>query len=292
MTRINNLFKKTNNHHSLIIGLVVFYLLLSFQALAGDGTKKIPMLGIKGTYTGGKNMSIEEIEKRAIDDAKVNALKQAGIEENITSYQNLYKSETNNSFDEIYTSDILADIQGAVTEIEEGEPIRENTKDGMKISVTINCVVVKYDITKDIEFDAEIDGLKKFYENLAPMEFSIKPTKDCYMKIFWISDKSESSILYPVDNDNKLFTKSHWYKFPEGTKYEVDTKFPSEVIRLLFVLLKKDVLFKDVKKPIKSKDEQGNSYLPEVNYSNITNWLYSIPPSERKIITQSFTITK
>ena len=50
----------------------------------------------------------------AINEAKINALKAAGIGENIKSYQLLFSSQEKNEYAQFFSSDIQSEIQGAV----------------------------------------------------------------------------------------------------------------------------------------------------------------------------------
>ncbi len=55
----------------------------------------------------------------AINNAKVDALRKAGIEEHINSYTDYFRSGSNNKMEELFTSDVLSNIRGSVTKIEE-----------------------------------------------------------------------------------------------------------------------------------------------------------------------------
>jgi len=234
---------------------------------------------ILGIAVGGE--SLEQVKQKAINNAKINALKTAGIEENISSYTNYFRSETEKSMAELFTSDILSNINGIVKNIdiissEEGFTAEHQ----IKYTVRINCTVVKYHTTKDLEFNAWIKNVQNVYKIGEGLSFTIKPTLDCYVRAFIFSN--ESYILLPNDYEKskvlKAFTE---YNFPDPSLIEsyemtIDDKSKNrETDRLIIVLLKKDIF-----------------YTEDVNYKNIIDWIMSIPPDERLIKSFSFEIFK
>ncbi len=247
------------------------------NAFAGGKKKEIKVKNIKGTAIGGENETIEELRAKAIAEAKVEALREAGIEENIAAFQDLFTSEKDDDFEELFTSDILSDIQGAVKEVEViHEEKKFNAHGNLEMSVVINCTVVKYKVKKDLTFNFWVEGFEKFYNHESTLNFSVKPAADAYVKVFVIT-KSESYLLFPNDYQKSfMMQKDQRYNFPSpDLDYVLETEKDEEMHRTILVLLKNDI-----------------PYTEEVNYKNITKWIFSIPPDERMIKSFAFNVVK
>lgn len=300
MSRTNNICRFiTESHQTRTIGLVVFCLMAFCCVQAGDGIKKHKVKNVQGTYIGGPAMSPEEVVNRAIDEAKKAAMSQAGIQENIASFQSLLKFESSGKYEEMFQSDVLLDIQGTVTDIDIiGKPVRELTPDGgTKAIVTMNCTVLEYENKRDPEFDAWIDGIKPVYKNNDGMMFTIKPSKDSYVRIFFVSDKSESNLLFPSEYEaDRLFKASTTIPFPvDAAKFEsypVSTEFQQENFKVIFVFLKKNIPYTEVSSSQVKMDEKGNNLLQVVSYKNIYKWISGIAPDQRVVKTVPISIHK
>lgn len=252
---------------------------LAFVTNAQKKTSEHKIKDVSGIGIGGESQSLLQVKQKAINDAKVNSLKKAGIEENINAYSDYFRSETENKMEELFTSDILSNINGTVKNV---DVIVENpgvTPEGqLKYDVKINCTVVKYKTKKDLSFGAWVDGIEKFYKVGDGLAFAIKPTQNCYVRAFMFTD--DSYILLPNDYEesNTLLAQTE-YQYPNPTlieSYELiieDEKKDRELNRLVIVLLKQDIY-----------------YTGGVNYKEITDWIMSIPPDERMIESFSFEI--
>jgi hypothetical protein len=164
-----------------VIILSVIFLLLNSSLYAQEKVKEISLKNIKGIAVGSNTESIDQVIKRAVSEAKIEALKQAGIEENIASFTNYFQSENNNTYEELFTSDILSDIRGAVKHVEIIKTEKTFNEFGnLEIEVIINCTVVKYISEKDITFDVWVDGVGLFYANESKLLFKIKSSKHIY----------------------------------------------------------------------------------------------------------------
>ena len=139
--------------------LVLFItLLLNSSLIAQKKVKEITLNNINGTAIGNNSESIDQITKRAINEAKVEAMKKAGIEENIASFTDFFQSESNYSYEELFTSDILSDIRGAVKDVKIVKTEKTINEFGnLSIDVIINCTVVKYISVKDVTFNGWVD---------------------------------------------------------------------------------------------------------------------------------------
>ena len=131
----------------------------------------------------------QEVQK-ALNLAKIEALRKGHISENIQSFEILSKSESNDAFDEKYNKEIILNINGKILDWEYiKEPTKNyNEKDkNYYIEFTIKAKVMQYHSNPDPNFSARIEGIKHTYtsekENI---ELNITPNIDSYLKIFYI----------------------------------------------------------------------------------------------------------
>ncbi len=261
-----------------LLGLILFFLMVSKPfAVAQKKVKEIKIKEVKGVATGGDLETIDQVTQRAINEAKVEALKRAGIAENISSFSDYFRSEDNESYDELFTSDILSDIRGAVKNVEVLDTKKRFDQSGrLKIEVIINCTVIKYLTEKDMTFDAWVEGVGMFYQNEENLIFTIKPSKDTYLKIF-IFGESEAFQLFPSEYEpSYLLKEGQQHKFPSETiDYTLFTHKKSEIHRMVMVFMKEDI-----------------PYTKEVEYKEIIDWIFSIPPDMRAIKSFGFSVVQ
>lgn len=254
---------------------MVRVLLLFFLACGSLFSQKtIDVHAIKGSAPVSGDVSPNQAKIQALNNAKVNALKAAGIDENINSYQLLFTSQVKNDYSQFFSSDIQSEIQGAVKSY---NIIAEKTycKSEMEIicEVTIDVTVVKYDTKRDVSFDTNVEGIKGAYNNGDNLSFSVMATQHCYLNIFNITD-TEATLLYPnvYEKQTKL-NKSELYKFPVAAiDYGLGNDLKKqETNRLIFVFTKSQIPF------IKMNKDQVTTQ------ENIFSWIYSIPPDQRNV---------
>jgi hypothetical protein len=262
----------------ITIGLFILTIMVTQLTNAQRKTKEEDMKVITATAVGGEDMTPEQVKQKAINNAKIEALKAAGIAENINSYSDYIRSESDNKMEELFTSDVLSNIRGTVKNIEVLSAKPGFTPEGqMQYTVTINCTVVKYETETDLTFDAWVEGMKMFYKVGEGLVFKVKPTADCYMRAFVFSPK-ESFVLFPNDYEKSFIMNAQTeYSFPTGlVDYPLDaTGAKKEADRLVLVFVKKDIY-----------------YTGEVDYKGITDWIMSIPPDERAIKSFGFDVVK
>ncbi len=245
--------------------------------------KTIQVKNIKGSAIISGDVSPNLAKTQALNDAKINALKAAGIEEKINSYQLLFTSSVKNDYSQFFSSDIQSEMQGAVKSYSVlNEKINCKNENEITCDVLIDAVVIKYETKPDITFESNVEGIKGVYNNGENLAFTIKATKNCFLTIFNITDM-QANLLFPnaYEKINGL-KENETIKFPIGDiTYGLgnDTK-KQETNRLIFVFTKTLIPF------IKMDKEQVSSY------ENIFGWIYSIPPDQRKIEYFNLTILK
>jgi len=267
--------QKSNN---VLLCFLVFFFALNLSA-----QKLVKVNSIKGIAFISGDVSPNQAKSLALNDAKINALKAAGVGENIKSYQLLFNSQEKNEYSQFFSSDIQSEIQGAVTSFDiTNQATVKKSEIEMYIEITIDASVIKYETKPDNTFDAYIEGLKAVYNNHDKLTFTVKTTQACYLTIFNITDM-DATLMYPNSYEKqKSFDSIKVYNFPSGqVDYALETDLKEkESNRLIFVFTKTAVPF------IKMDKDQVTTN------DAIFNWIYSIMPDQRKVEYRSLIIQK
>ena len=260
-----------------VISIISLILAFSVSYVYADKkVKEVKVENVKGLAIGSHSETIEEITNRAVNEAKTEAMRRAGVAENISSFSDYFQVEENYNYEELFTSDVLSDIQGSVKDVEVIDTKRSFDESGsLKIEVIINCTVLKYETEKDIAFDVFIEGFGMFYPSGSNLKFTIKPSKNAYVKLFIFSE-SEAFVLFPNDYEqSELFNANQEYLFPRNYAfdYTFESDKKSEIHRAVFVFMKEDI-----------------PYTGDVEYKKIIDWIFSIPPDIRVIKSFGFSV--
>jgi len=251
-------------------------LLLLLVTASGFGQQLIK--DVKGVATIA-NISPEQAREKAIEQAKAEALRRAGAEEWVQSFDFLEKREEAKKFDEFFHS--LTSVQSMGTVVDWKLISEEKKIDEFKnlvYEVVIDATVKLYKTRPDPEFYLSIKGIKTSYRNLDKMNFEILPAKDGFLKIFLLDDARNISTLYP--NEHELATglvSSKTYNFPQNSNfnYEVYTEKADEVNYLFLVYTKKNIPYKG-----------GESF------SSFIEYVYTMEPAERFVSIERVNIYK
>lgn len=240
------------------------------MAIAASGFSQTQNQEINLENVSGKAsaQSINEAKTKAIENAKINALQKAGIEENLNSYTDLFRAESGNNYEELFASGVFIDIRGAVKNVdivEEKSRIVEG--EYIVVDVLINCTVIKYMSSPDPLFSVDISGILPFYFNEDNLNFRVTSSQDCWLKVY-VFTQSEAYELFPNKIENSFqLQKNVKYDFPLIAKYYMTcNKLEQETNRIVFILMKNDY-----------------PYAGEISYKSISDWIFSLPPSERVI---------
>jgi hypothetical protein len=235
---------------------------------------------IKGTAFISGDVSPNQAKSQALVEAKVNALKAAGIDEKLNSYQLLFTSQAKNEYSQLFSSNIASEMQGAIRSFTiTSEKVYCKSNAEIVCEVIIDATVVRYSTKSDPAFDMEVSGMKAVYNAGDNLNFDVKATQNSYLTIFSVTD-SEATLLYPnMFEPQKELVKLESYKFPKAKiDYALGNNLKKqESNRLIFVLTKTPISF------IKMNEDQVTSN------ENIFTWIYSIPPDQRKV--EYFTLT-
>lgn len=263
--------------------LLVFVFLLGHDVNILFAQTIYTVSDIRGVGLISGDVSPNQAKKQALSEAKINALKAAGIKEHLNSYQVLFTSQQKNDYSQFFTSDIQTEIQGAVQSYQVKSE-RTYCKSEYEIihEVTIDATIVKYETKPDMTFDANIEGIKKIYNNEEKLTFSVKTTQTCYLTIFNITD-TEASVLYPNEYEKQAKCNPlEICKYPIAKiDYILHTDLSdAETNRLIFVFTKSPIPY------IKMNKEQVTTH------ESIFSWIYSIMPDQRKVDYLTLSIQK
>ena len=226
--------------------------------------------------------SISEVDARnmALNEAKLNALRKAGVSENISSYATMFKGESGKELSEFFSTEFQSEIRGSVTKYEaREEKLIDPTTKLFTIRITIDAEVVKYKTSPDPEFKVAVDGVKAVYTTGELLTFNVKVTRDCYLNVFSVTDADASLFLPNAYEKMSKLVEGTGYTFPKNVEYVMErtTKADKpETTRLIFVFTKKQMEFIDVQGP-----EQVTSV------EKILSWIYSISPDQRQVMYQT-----
>ena len=253
--------------------LCLLFLLIGFSAFAQQKIRNV-----KGVATI-VNISPEEARTKAIEEAKHEALRIAGAEEWIQSFDFLEKREADKKFDEFFHSITSVQSMGSVldwTVVSEEKKINEFKN--LVYEVNIDATVKLYKTRPDPEFHLDVKGISTTYKHLDKMNFEISPGKDGFLKIFLLDEARNVAILYPNEFERGIeLTSKQTYKFPQNKRfdYEVYTDKPEETNYLFLVYTKKDIPYKG-----------GESF------SSFIEYVYTMEPAERFVSVERIHIYK
>jgi hypothetical protein len=266
---------------------IVFFFIIYNSFCFSQETKKVLSSGRSIT----RDLSPEAAKNKAIEDAKQNALRKAGLSESIYVASLLYSRQTNKEvfqrFDEISSSEINGAI---IVDTILGEKRSWDENNNMIIDVEIASTIFKYYDKIDPAFAFKVEGLKENYCESERILFSFTPTMSGFLKIFTISD-NETHLLYPFksqiakyldDKEDSLFLKNKTLNFPihpaykHGFSVKINSDLETENILLIFLFLKKNIPFQE----------------KILNSKTVFRWIFEIPLDQRVVEYKSITLTK
>lgn len=264
-----------------------FLLLIFMVSISMKAQKIVKIKQAVGEYTlpAKSDISEKSAYNKAVAEAKLNALRKAGVTENIASSEVVSTNQKGSDFKQDLNSILTVELDGAIyndSVIQENKSIDEfgNTK----YSVTISADVIIYEKKADPAFIFDVEGVKEYYENNDPVKFTFKPYSNGYLKIFNFTE-NEISLLYPYfdkanspvnDKTDFQFAADQAYTFPLNNAidaYYMETKVPREFNYFVFVYTKENIPFRG-----------------KMSFKNVLSWIYSISPDKRKVQFLNFVI--
>lgn len=267
---------------------LVFFILLLVNLSANSKSQEIIIKNAKGSCIITGNITFEQAKEKALNNAKLDALNKAGIETTVSSDVFYFETTSKDSLQDQLSSRIILNTKGNIINYSVKKEMNGiNDLKNHFIEFIIDATVMKYETEYDPTFTAKIEGFDTIYKNGEPINFSIEPYQNMYLKIFYIGD-DESSLLFPIEDvhDNVKLTKDKKYFSPFSNQLEYYEAFSEEKVsigRIIIVLLKNDIPFYyniDVTSLNSDKKDE------------ILNWIYKIEPNERNVFYFPFVIKK
>lgn len=237
---------------------------------------------------------------RALNSAKEEALRKAGIGEDIVSYRTIYSTSYNDDFNRTFSSDALLNIQGTIKSweyISKPRKSYDEELDNFFINLSIKAKVQKYRSRPDPQFVARINGIRPLYKVSESsddnLNFIVTPSQECFMKVFYINGTS-AEIVYPIRigegaKDYAMFKDAI---LSENNPKEIDYLAPdlnddeeNSIGKLIFVITKKpyDFVYAEL-------DQDG--YYTNTKVNKIFEWIMNIEPGDRAIYYEQFSISR
>lgn len=247
-------------------------LLLSFIASAQAAAQTKTVRNVTGRCEISRDITLAEAESKALEDAKINAMREAGVPERMWSVSGLITEDDGSEFSKVFSKITTMQVDGMITIKENGVEYSEEMINGIRYAVaTIKEAKVKRNGEIDPTFQLDIKGIRGIYANGSDMAFTVKIYgHDAYLRIFWF-DETGGSLVYPSEwEKNMPFKKDFEYEFPlnPGIEYSMektDRSKRQETINFIAVAVKRDIPF----------------IADSITFETVLKWIYSIPADER-----------
>jgi hypothetical protein len=258
------------------------YILFIFFSIQNIYSQKIFQISkIEGCQVLYPNLTIEEAQSRAIVQAKINALQEAGISEQISSNQ-FYEVERGKRVnkDKFYES-TSSDIKGEVVKFDlMGFTQTVGSNGEILICAQAKIDVLKHDIQRNNIGSLELSGINDKYKKGDVLELKLKSNTDMYYWVFLIDSDEKYQLLYPISKfeSNKIL-KNQLVLLPNANDYKwnADTVKLEEINSILIVY------------------SNENKIMGENNISDFnswSDWYQKLDYSSRNKIIKTFKIYK
>ncbi len=224
------------------------------------------------------NRTPEQAKIKAIANAKEEALRLAGVSENISSVSNLQTYSYNDSIVESFNTYSNVLINGEIISWEiVSEQKYLDQFNNFVYEVNIDASVIKSKEKSDPSFTAKIKGYKNTYHSGDSLTFQVHISKNAYLNIFLIENELVTNIYPNSYEPYKLFKNNSIIPFPTNSEIQYtltcDKKIQQENILLL--LLSK------------------NKITPTSNtHTELLNWIYSLDQKNIYFVSHPFIILK
>src|SRR6056297_2713214 len=139
---------------NMLIQIVIFCLITPLFA-----QKEIKVKGIEGSYIISQDITPKQAKEKALEEAKKNALREAGISENISSTNVLATDADKEDMEQVFNEFSSVEINGKVIDWEIiSEEKYEDQYGNFVVKVVINADVVKYRKEQDKSFRFKVEG--------------------------------------------------------------------------------------------------------------------------------------
>lgn len=249
-----------------LTGWICFLMVLIAAPLHAQNTVRVK--DVQGRWQVSDNITLKEAEERAYMEAKKEALRRAGVMENVWSVFGQISQESGTEFQEAYSQMNVLAVGGMVNITKEKvEDFWDVNTNSLYKVVTIDATVQKEEKV-DKAYALEVKGISALYKEGDVFTCTLKlHGTDSYLKFFWF-DSNGGALLYPNEYEgNTLLKTEKEYNIPfsNAVDYRMEKQGKeSEKINMMMVATKESIPFTE-----------------EVTYQNVLKWVYSIPNDKR-----------
>ncbi|GHT29809.1 hypothetical protein AGMMS49574_07590 [Bacteroidia bacterium] len=223
------------------------------------------------------NITPEKAKETALFNAKIEALRMAGIPEQLLSEI----TQAGEMFTEASVSNVGGDVTNYKVTSEDIEVMQQGKAKVMVYKVVINATVVKYDKKADPTFQLQVDGIKSAYKEKELLSFTVTPHQNGYLRIFLFEEDGSGEQIYPdgTREPDMIFTQDGTIKFPLDGYYVLsksDRTKAKEINSLLFLFFKDDIRFAE----------------SHITRQAVDSWKAKIPLDRRTQVFREFAIER
>lgn len=270
--------------------IIIFVLVLTFSSLSAQH-ERTRIVSATGSYVASLYDTHADGWAKALLEAKKQALKEVGVMEDISSTAIMVMGGGESDFHEISSELGRIELEGRVRVLDRTDAPLQTAPDGLvKYTTTIRAEVVVEETEDDLLFQIKTEGLQNTYLNGDNMTFTVTPTANCYLRVFFFGKiPAACAQIYPIDGifkDVQLKAGVPVQFPPEGKPFVYDRPFEytMELDNERDDLEQDVVLIVALKKPYPFTDE--------VTYESVINWLARIKRSEKRVEWHGVNIVK
>lgn len=254
---------------SVNIKLIAALLLLSFCTPSFGQSDSKRVRDVQGKCELTRHITLEQAEQKALQDAKTNALRKAGVPEKLWTVTGLINEDDGSEFSQVLSRVTTLEVDGFINIRDVKYDLVEI--DGKRYATATIDADVKRGGKTDPTFVLDVKDVDGVYSEGEALTFNATVYgHDAYIKIFWF-DENGGSIVYPNDYEtNRLFLKETAYAFPTNNQleYVMERKHPEkeyETINLIAVATKENIPFLE----------------QSITFESLLKWIYAIPADQR-----------
>lgn len=256
------------------LSLALLTLIVSANPTETRSLEKKRVKGAYGEWSMSPDLTGGEVMARALHEAKEDALRKAGVGENVWSIFGMMTTSTSSTFMEAYSEMSVMAIEGKVTINNETGSWILNKEGNPVYTVKLDAEVTVDHNEEDKTYAISTDGIANHYSNgdKCSCTFTIDGA-DSYLKVFFFNDEM-AGMIYPNTPEQKMrqFKVGEVYSFPvpqngrQGSIQMRKNGEDPENIVILFVATKKNY-----------------PYIGDNDATSILQWIYNLPANERTI---------
>lgn len=264
-------------------GLIfLLFLLLCTQSVFSQQQLSGKWYLVTGTATG-KDM--EKIRAEALNRARKNAMEEAGIEINTSSFS--LKSESNEKLLDFFHEFTESNARGLILNernihFDPPQPL-DSTYTFYRVTAHADLLIGLTRGKTDPTFDVKLATDRETYLAYEPVTLHVKTTESGYLTILDVHQDS-INVLFPnaINRDNHIDANTD-FVFPSGQTYSLEFKTDngatSSVDLIVAIVTKEDVPFPN----FSNLEVKGSRLLvAEKTLTTYAKWLYKIPLNRRK----------